>query len=132
VKVFFDNNLSPRLARALKAFFDQQHEITHLREKFDPRIGDKEMIERLSDEGAWVFVSGDRRITKNAAEREAFRGSKLIGIFLSSGLNKAPEIKKLERILAIWHAIERLVPLVEPGAMFEIPMKSLKLRQIKT
>lgn len=78
-----------------------------------------------------MFVSGDRRITRNKAEREAFRNSRLIGLFMSSGLYKAREIKKLERLLALWETIEKAVSIVQPGAMFELPMKAVQLKQIK-
>ena len=76
------------------------------------------------------MVSADRRITRNKAEREAFRNSSLIGIFLAPGVYKAREIKKLERILALWESIEKLTKLVQPGAMFELPMKA-QLKQLR-
>jgi hypothetical protein len=131
VKVIFDHNLSPRLARALHAFFSGEHEIISLRDRFDSSIKDVDLIKALSSEGNWVFVSGDRRITRNKAEREAFRNSRLIGLFMSSGLYKAREIKKLERLLALWETIEKAVSIVQPGAMFELPMKAVQLKQIK-
>jgi len=89
VKVIFDHNLSPRLARALHAFFSGEHEVISLRDRFDPAIKDVDLIRILSAEGNWVFISGDRRITRNKAEREVFRNSRLIGLFMSSGLYKA-------------------------------------------
>ncbi|MGE0008613.1 MAG: hypothetical protein AB7S92_23920 [Parvibaculaceae bacterium] len=131
MKVIFDHNLSPRLARALHAFFSGEHEIISLRDRFDSSIKDVDLIRALSSEGNWVFVSGDRRITRNKAEREAFRNSRLIGLFMSSGLYKAREIKKLERLLALWETIEKAVSIVQPGAMFELPMKAVQLKQIK-
>jgi predicted nuclease of predicted toxin-antitoxin system len=131
VKVLFDHNLSPKLARALQAFFDGTHEIAALRDRFAPSITDIDLIEQLSRDGDWVLVSGDRRITRNKAEREAFRKSKVIGLFLSSGLYKAREVKKLERILALWDAIEDICSRVSPGAMFELPMRSARIKQLK-
>jgi len=131
VKVILDHNLSPKLARALHAFFEGEHEVRALRDKFSPSITDLQLIHELSREGTWVFISADRRITKNKAERLAFRGSHLIGMFLSASLYKAKEIKKLERLLALWETIEQAVSLVQPGAMFELPMKSHRLRQVK-
>lgn len=131
MKVIFDHNLSPRLARALHAFFSGEHEVISLRDRFDPTIKDVDLIKALSTEGDWVFISGDRRITRNKAEREVFRNSRLIGLFLSPGLYKAREIKKLERLLALWDTIEKAVSVVQPGAMFELPMKAVQLKQIK-
>lgn len=36
----------------------------------------------------------------------------------------------MERLMALWEIIEKQVELVDGGAMFEVPMKSLKLKQI--
>jgi hypothetical protein len=131
VKVLFDHNLSPKIARALQEFFTGVHEVRALKDKFSPTITDIDLIEALSAEGNWILVSGDRRITRNKAAREALRKSKVIGLFLSPGLYKAREIKKLERILALWGVIEVVSNRVSPGAMFELPMKSTLIKQLK-
>ena len=100
MKIVVDENLPPALARALQAIFLQaifvaEHdEIIYLRDRFGPRVTDLEWIETLSRESRWVIISGDRRITRNKAEYNAFRASTLIGFFLSAGLNKAKLTKK--------------------------------------
>ena len=86
MKVMFDHNLSPKLARALQEFFKGDHIIQTVRDRFPTSIKDIELFKQLSVDGHWVFISGDRRITKLHAERDAFRSSKLIGFFLSPGL----------------------------------------------
>jgi PIN like domain len=131
VKVFFDHNMSPALARALRELFKETHEIAYLAEKFERSAKDLEWIPSLSREGRWVVISGDRRITKNRSEYLAFRNSRLVGMFLSKGLNKAPVIKQMERILAMWQNIEKLSQTVEGGALFELPMTSTRIRQLK-
>jgi hypothetical protein len=131
VKVLLDEHLPPALARALDALFAGEHEIVHLRDKFGPRVRDLEWIGTLSREGRWVVISGDRQITKKRAEYNAFRASRLVGIFLSAGVYKSRVTKQAERILALWEAIERLAGSVEGGAMFELPMTSTRLRQLK-
>ena len=109
MKVFFDHNMSPAMARAFRELFQKEHEIEFLAEKFRPSTPDIQWITALSQEGQWVVISGDRRITRNRAECHTFRNSNLIGLFLSSGLYKAPVIKQMERISALWPKIE-LVP----------------------
>lgn len=131
MKVFFDHNMSPAMARALAELFKKQHEVTFLAEKFARDTRDIEWMSTLSGEGQWVVISGDRRITRNHAERQAFRNSNLIGFFLSEGLYKASVIKQMERILALWPSIESLCETVHSGAMFELPMKSTRVRQLK-
>ncbi len=127
MKVVIDENLPPALARALAALFVGEHEIIHIRDRYGPGVKDLQWIPELSDEGAWIVISGDRGIRKIKAEFNAFRHSRLIGFFLSAGLNKAPLVKKAERILALWTSIETLADRTRPGSMFELPMTSTKI-----
>jgi hypothetical protein len=133
VKVLVDENLPPRLARALAALFEGEHETVHLRDdpRFGPGVKDVEWIPTLSREGRWVVISGDRRITRNKAEYAAFRSSRLIGFFPSKGLYKASVVKQAERILALWDGITTLAETVEGGAMFELPMTSTRISQLR-
>jgi PIN like domain len=131
VKVFFDHNMSPAMARAFRELFKKEHEVTFLAERFARDIRDVDWIAELSKEGQWVVISGDRRITRNRAEYHAFRNSNLIGLFLSEGMYKAPVIKQMERILALWPNIVTVCKTVQGGAMFELPLKRTLLRQLK-
>ena len=131
MKVFFDHNMSPAIARALRELFRKEHEIAFLTEKFSRDARDIEWITALSREGQWVVISGDRRIARNRAEYHAFRNSNLIGLFLSEGLYKAPVAKQMERLLALWPTIETVCSTVQGGAMFELPVRSTRLRQMK-
>ena len=131
MRVVVDENLPPALAKSLDALFAGDHTIIHLRSRFGPGVDDIDWIKELSAEGNWVVISGDRRITKNRVEAQAFRNSNLVGFFLSKGLRKARVTKQMERLLALWETIEKQVPLVAGGAMFELPMKSTRLSQLK-
>lgn len=126
-----DENLPPALARSLAALFIQQHHVIHLRDRYGLGVKDVEWIRQLSAEGRWAIISGDRRITRVHAEYQAFRNSQLIGFFLSRGLNKAPLIKQMERLLALWDVIEQQTDIMQGGAMFELPMSSRRLGQIR-
>jgi hypothetical protein len=129
VKVILDENLSPALARALGALFEGQHQVEHIRTKFGPGAQDVDWIKALSQEGRWIVISGDRRITKVKAEAQAFRSSKLIGFFLSPGLKKSKVTKQMQRILALWDGIEDISSRLGGGAMFELPVSGA-IRQI--
>lgn len=131
MKVIIDENLPPAIARALAAFFKGHHVVIHLRDRFGPGVSDTTWISALNQEGNWIVISGDRRITRNKAEYQAFRNSRLIGFFLSAGLQKAKSIKQLERILALWETIESLCSQVGGGAVFELSMKSTRVKQLK-
>ncbi|KAA3530776.1 hypothetical protein DXM29_01740 [Agrobacterium tumefaciens] len=130
MKVLIDENLPPALARSLNALFVGKHEIVHVRERYGPGVKDLQWITELSAEGRWIIVSGDRRITRNKAEYNAFRASNLVGFFLSKGLYKSPLIKQMERLLALWPTIEAQSALVQGGAMFELPVGSARLKQL--
>lgn len=131
MRVLVDENLSPALARSHNALFAGEHEIVHIREKFGPGVKDADWIGQSSAEGRWVVISGDRRITRNKVEYAAFRSSRLVGFFLSKGLYKAPVVKQMERILSLWFIIEKQSEIVAGGAMFELPMKSSRIEQLK-
>lgn len=107
------------------------HEIVPLRDRFPANIKDVDLIAELSKQGGWIFISGDRRITRNRAEKGAFQNSKIVGMFLSSGRYKAPVLKQAERLIALWPVIETVAGNVSGGAMFELPMKSSKLSPLK-
>jgi hypothetical protein len=130
LKVLIDENLPPRLARSLNALFAEKHEVIHIRERYGSGVKDLQWITDLSAEGRWIVISGDRRITRNKAEYNAFRSSNLVGFFLSKGLYKSPLIKQMERILALWLTIEAQSTLVQGGAMFELPMSTTRLKQL--
>ena len=122
-----DENLPPALARALAALFVGKHKIIHLRDRFGSRVTDIEWITELNREGRWIVISGDRRISRNKAEQQIFRSSRLIGFFFAPGVQKAALTKQIERLMALWDNIEKQAELVQGGSMFEIPMKSVRL-----
>lgn len=131
MKILIDEHLPPPLARALNALFAGEHEIVHLREKFGPAVQDVEWITALSREGRWIIISADRRITRNRAEYHAFRNSNLVGFFMSSGMYKSKLVKQAERLLALWEPMVELASRMAGGAMFELPMTSSRIKQLK-
>jgi hypothetical protein len=76
-----------------------------------------------------VVISGDRRITKNKSEQHAFKASKRVGFFFARGLQKPRLTKQMERLMVLWETTEQQAGLVSGGAMFELPMTSIKLKQ---
>ena len=130
MKVMVDENLPPPLARALAALFVGQHEVVHLRERFGQKVQDVDWLTALNREGSWVILSADRQITKNKTEQRVFRNSKHIGFFFAPGLQRASILKKKQRLMVVWDTIEKQVPLVKGGSMFEIQMKGNQLKPI--
>ena len=131
MNVLFDHNLSFRLAHALAALLSDQHTIVALKDKFPVDIDDIAFITALSREGHWIVISGDYRITRNSAERRTFLQSRLTGFFMAPALKKAPLLKQLERLCAMWYTIVTVAGATAPGALFELPMKTARVRQLK-
>ncbi|PZX25567.1 hypothetical protein LY44_01350 [Rhodobacter capsulatus] len=125
-----DENLPPAMAKALAALFVNEHQIIHLRDRFGSGVTDIAWMTELARDGAWVILSADRRISKNRSEKRVFTESRLIGFFFAPSLQKAPTLKKMERLMAVWDTIEKQVPLVRGGSMFEIPGKGNLLQPI--
>ena len=130
MRVMVDENLPPPLARALAALFVGQHEVVHLLDRFGPKVQDVDWLTALNREGSWVILSADRRITKNKSEQRVFHNSKHIGFFFAPGLQKASTLKKMERLMVVWDTIEKQVPLVKGGSMFEIQVKGNQLKPL--
>ena len=70
MKLLFDNNLSPKIANAVKALCcGEKCEVVHLKEKFKADIKDEEWLSTLIEEGGWSILSIDR-FKKNPVEKE--------------------------------------------------------------
>ena len=131
MRVLVDNNLSPRLARAIDTLVTPNHQVVALRDKFPHDAKDVEWIEALGNEGGWVVLSGDVRITKRPAERRAWHRSRLKGFFLAPGWSKMPNLEKTARLLLWWPKLVTQEGLVGPGAVFQIPINAgSRLNQI--
>ena len=79
----------------------------------------------------WVVVTGDLRLSKNKAERAAFRSAGLFGFVLAPAYQKIPLNQVVSFLLWRWPEMEQLVGLVGGAALYELPMtKSGRLKQI--
>lgn len=56
MKLLLDHNLSPKLARALQAIFDE-HTIVPLRDRFEKDTTDEAWISALDKEGGWAVLT---------------------------------------------------------------------------
>ena len=132
MKLLFDNNLSPRVARAINELLKGEGgQAAALRDKFDAATPDIEWITALAEEGGWSVVSGDQRITKNRAERAAWMKTSLVGFFLEPALLALDPISQTSRLLLWVPVLERQLSVIKGPALFALPLRSTsKLRQI--
>lgn len=126
-----DNDLPPRLARALHAIFEADGDsIIALREKFGRgNLKDHEWITELGRESGWAVLSADMRIAKQRPSRELFIGAGLVGFFFPPSLQKAELYKQAARVIILWPAIRDQVRLNANGC-FEMPASGQKFRSI--
>ena len=123
MRFFFDNNLSPYLAKALAALCESQDvAVEHLREKFPVATTDVEWIRRLADEGDWSVITQDRLI-RNPLEKEAFRQSGLTAFVLTKTWAGHRYWEKAAQLVRWWPRIMEQAGLVEGGAAFEVPWR---------
>jgi len=79
----------------------------------------------------WIFISGDGRILRNAAERAALRSAGLHGFILASSYQKTPLNQIAATIVWKWPEILKVTELLAAPSMHEIPIgKNTKLRQM--
>lgn len=123
MRFILDNNLSPALAKALRALCEPENiEVRHLKEKFPQNVSDESWINALADEGNWAVVTQDRLI-KNPLEREALRRSGLIAFTLSKSWASQRQWAKAAQLIRWWPRIMEQTGLVEGGAVFEVPWR---------
>jgi hypothetical protein len=132
VKFFFDNCLAPSFARALNIFGETQGypQITHPRDKFKPHTKDPTWIRALGEEGDWVIVSGDPRISRGRHEREAWLESGLTAFFMAKGWMNQRLWDQAWNLVRWWPVIVDQAERIRPGAGFLVPLKGTKLEQL--
>jgi len=102
VKVLFDHNMPPSLAKALDALVCVDgHEAYALREKFSTAISDIDLFTALGRERDWVVISKDVANASRKPERLAILNSGVIGFYLAPAVQKSKITEQAATI--IWH-----------------------------
>ena len=131
MKLLFDNNVSPKVARAINELISPNSVAVPLRDKFPQSAKDIDWIAALGREGGWSVVSGDLRITKNKAEKAAWLQTDLIGFFMEPAMARLSPVEQAARLLLRLRVIEAQVALILGPALFTLPIgNSTKLRQL--
>ena len=101
---FFDNCISPNIVDAL-GHLDSRHTLVHLRKMFSGDTPDVEWIKALAQEGDWIVISGDTRISRGRAERAAWLESKLTTFFFGDAWSGHPLMVQASELFRLWPAI---------------------------
>lgn len=127
---FFDNNLSPRLARGLNELEGEHgYEVVHLRDRFNPNTSDEEWMAALSDE-SWCIVTADFRISKTPHEVEAWKESGHIVFFLKRSWLKIDFWDRAATFIKRWPQIRQLAERTRAGSGYIVPVKGSKIEQV--
>ncbi len=84
MKFFCDNNISPKLTRALGILAEPLNIVVHLQDSFPQDTIDVVWITEIKKKG-YIVISGDPKIAKNPHERKALISSGLTVFFLGKG-----------------------------------------------
>lgn len=137
MKVLLDNCVAPRAASALDGYiFADGHRAFHMKDAPGLANGrhstDLEWISVLRNSNeVWIFISGDGRILKNAAEKIALRSAGLHGFILGKAYQKTPLNQIVATLIWKWPEIEKVTQLLAAPSMHEIPIGRIeKLKQL--
>jgi hypothetical protein len=132
VKLLFDHNISPKVARAINELIRGDQSIAiPLRDKFPVDSTDLDWISRLGNEGGWAVVSGDRRIAKNKAEKAAWLRTDLVGFFLEPALAQLEPREQTWRLIRWLPIIEQQLAIIGGPALFALPVNvTSRLKQL--
>ena len=122
---FFDNCISPKVARAVNAIYeDDGHSAVPLRDIFPANTPDSEWINSLSQSSQdWVVITHDRRISKKPHERAALESTDLKIFFLDSGWSGFSPSQTTQKLLKYWDKIIEQAEDSEPGTSFLIQVR---------
>ena len=88
---------------------------------FDADTPDVTWIRTLGEERNWVIVSGDLRISRIPAEREAWRASGLTAFFLKKAWADQELVPFASRFIAWWPKITAQAQMAPVGKGFWVP-----------
>lgn len=135
MRFFLDNTMSHHLAEAVAGLEKAQdadgHEVVHLSAKFDRRTEDVVWIKALGAEKDWVIISGDLRISRNKAERAAWRESGLTAFFLKDAWADQTIWPFSARFIAWWPRIAAQAAMAPKGKGFLVPWGGQRFEDVR-
>lgn len=122
MRLLVDNNLAPRLARAVDILFIE-HEIVALRDKFAADTPDVEWVGSLDREGGWAVLTKDLRLRTRPRERAALDRSRIVFFFLAGSWRTFSVEETAARLIRLIPKMALQTDLVDRGR-FELPINS--------
>ena len=122
VKVLFDHNMPPQIARAINPIIAlNNHSAFSLREKFPTNISDIDYFTELGKESDWIVISKDLTNARRGPERRAILKSGVLAFYLANSVQRQTITEQTATILWQW---DRLVEQRKNNAngLFQLPI----------
>jgi hypothetical protein len=111
------------MSRTLAGYLESRSRVVHARDLQLDRVTDIDWINFLRDSGEeWTVVTGDTRIRKNRAEREAFRRARLRGVVLSPAFQKTEMGRCCGMLVARWDDLMTFTSSIQPPYLVEVAL----------
>ena len=119
MKFFFDNNLPPPLAHAIRELSKpDDHTVFHIKDRYSANTLDVDWIDSLSKEGGWVVITHDN--FNKGLEREALRQAGLLVFFLDKSWSDHKFWEKAYQLVRWWPRIVEQAGGIQGGAAFKV------------
>ncbi|HLG81446.1 MAG TPA: hypothetical protein VKY22_10545 [Bradyrhizobium sp.] len=124
MKIRLDENISYRVAKALKAFLADRSglEITWVRDFHPPGTEDPIWLKAFASEGGNAILSGDGRILQHWPNLIAYMESGLISFFPPANFDDLKGFGQASLLLRWWPVIVEKTKLSQAGDCWRIPM----------
>lgn len=125
MKIRLDENVSPRVAKAILALTERRRgfEVTHVRQVHGPKTTDEDWMAYFVREGGTAIVSGDYNILKHWPDLIAYKESGLIGFFPPPAFNGWTGYAKAALLIRWWPSILEKIQSSSQGDTWRIPSR---------
>jgi len=124
-EIFFDNNLPPTLAYAIRELCKPEkvvEEVIHLKDRFAQNCPDEDWLGSLAAEEKWVVISQDR-FNKSPVEKQAIKSRGLVVFSLEKAWASQTYWNKARNLVHWWPAILDQSTRYQGGAALGVPWR---------
>ena len=117
-KYLFDNNITPRIARALNQL-EKQAEVHALMDVVDPATKDPELLKFVAA-NSYCLISCDNKQMKRTAERSALKTHRVTAVYLPQVVSNKKYWDQTEWIVKHWPNIIARVGTQRKGSILKM------------
>jgi len=121
MRFFLDNNLSPGLAKGMKAFGE---DVVHITEIFADDTDDPDWLPHIGSEG-WILITRDQRIRYRPAEWTALKEHG-VGAFFMGGKQRS-RCQLIPQLVRNWPRMKELAGKTQVPFAFQVPPTGTKV-----